>query len=95
MTYILVSYDISDNHVRLRVSEKLKALGLVRIQRSVFIGRGGFFKAKEVYRGIVGLVKGEADSVFITIIPTNNINRSIVIGRLMANPFIMEKYLVI
>ena len=36
--YLLVSYDIADNALRLKLSKKLVYYGLERIQYSVFIG---------------------------------------------------------
>ncbi|MCS7110743.1 MAG: CRISPR-associated endonuclease Cas2, partial [Ignisphaera sp.] len=36
-----MAYDISDNTARLRVAEWLQNQGFTRIQRSVFVGRGG------------------------------------------------------
>jgi len=37
--YILVIYDISDDKMRLRISERLKDYGLKRIQYSAFFGK--------------------------------------------------------
>ncbi len=47
---LLVVYDIGDNVRREEFARRLQAMGLVRIQRSCFLGRGGLDKAKEILR---------------------------------------------
>ena len=37
--YVCVTYDIGSNRLRLRVSRHCRRIGLLRMQRSVFIGR--------------------------------------------------------
>ncbi|MEM0464494.1 CRISPR-associated endonuclease Cas2 [Pyrobaculum sp.] len=37
--YLVVAYDVSEDDVRNKIAEVLKAFGLQRIQRSVFVGR--------------------------------------------------------
>lgn len=44
----LVVYDISDDDVRLKVSETCKAFGLARIQRSTFLGKLTSSRRKEL-----------------------------------------------
>jgi CRISPR-associated protein Cas2 len=44
----LVVYDISDDEIRLRVSEVCKRFGLARIQRSTFLGRLTSMQRKEL-----------------------------------------------
>ncbi len=94
MTFVIVSYDISDDHNRLWISEKLKAHGLVRIQRSVFIGRGGYYRAKEIYRGTHRFIDLDSDSVFIIVVPGNSITRALIHGKLLADPLARSKYMV-
>jgi CRISPR-associated protein Cas2 len=47
---VLVVYDIGDNTRREEFARRLQAAGLVRIQRSCFLGRGGLDRVKELAR---------------------------------------------
>jgi len=86
LTYILVFYDVSDDSRRLRLADTLKALGLTRIQRSVFMGRGGQARAKEVARA-ARMIVDEGDSVVVVLVPEDYARRMIVVGPLWENPF--------
>ena len=44
----LVVYDISDDEIRLKVSEACKRFGLARIQRSTFLGYLSSMRRKEL-----------------------------------------------
>jgi len=57
----LVVYDISDDEIRLRVSETCKRFGLARIQRSTFLGYLSSMRRKELaaaLRRILGDANG-------------------------------------
>ena len=57
----LVVYDISDDDIRLRVSETCKRFGLARIQRSTFLGYLSSMQRKELtaaLRRILGDANG-------------------------------------
>ncbi|MEM1996937.1 MAG: CRISPR-associated endonuclease Cas2 [Candidatus Bathyarchaeia archaeon] len=57
----LVVYDISDDEIRLRVSEACKRFGLARIQRSTFLGYLSSMRRKELaaaLRRILGDANG-------------------------------------
>lgn len=43
---VLVVYDIGDNTRREEFARRLQAAGLVRIQRSCFLGRGGLAESR-------------------------------------------------
>ncbi len=47
---LLVVYDISDNATREDFARKLQRIGLVRIQKSCFVGYGDLNKLKQVLR---------------------------------------------
>ncbi|BEP17261.1 hypothetical protein PYJP_06130 [Pyrofollis japonicus] len=64
----------------------MESFGLVRVQRSVFIGRGGFTKAKEVVRAALRLVDRGKDSVAAVVVPEDYARRILVAGRLMNSP---------
>ncbi|QOJ78818.1 CRISPR-associated endonuclease Cas2 [Infirmifilum lucidum] len=81
---LVVVYDISDNGDRQRLASRLLGLGLTRVQRSAFVGRGGYGHAKDVYRFIQRYVRGEGDSVIIFVVPDESFERALVAGRPMA-----------
>jgi len=81
---LVVIYDISDDRDRLRVSDSLKGLGLVRVQRSAFVGRGGLALAKDVVRVTRRYVRGEQDSLVVFVVPNNSVRRAFVVGKTMA-----------
>ncbi len=86
LPYLVVFYDISDDRRRQRVARVLESLGLVRVQRSVFIGRGGFSKAKEVVRAATRLIDKRSDSVAAVVVPEDYGRRILVAGQLMNSP---------
>lgn len=69
MSYVVVAYDISDNSRRTIASEKLRGLGFQRIQRSVYIARGGTALAREAYRAVLRVVDRSTDSIVVVVIP--------------------------
>jgi len=80
MTYIVVAYDISSNVRRFEAAEKLKGLGFVRIQKSLYIGRGGVALAKEAYRALLRVIDKTTDSVFIVVVPREAIEKAFAYG---------------
>ena len=81
---LIVVYDISDNTDRLRLADRLKALGLVRVQRSAFVGRGGVAVAKDVVRSCSRYVRGESDSLIVFVVPNASVRGAFVVGTPMA-----------
>ncbi|WP_054843808.1 CRISPR-associated endonuclease Cas2 [Vulcanisaeta souniana] len=78
--YVLISYDISNNRRRLEIMNKLKAMGYVRVQRSLYIARGGGNAlAKDTARALTRLMDRE-DSVVILIIDGQTLNNAIKLG---------------
>ncbi|ADN51072.1 CRISPR-associated endonuclease Cas2 [Vulcanisaeta distributa] len=77
--YVLVSYDISDDRRRLEIMNKLKSMGYVRVQRSLYIARGGNALAKDTARALTRLMNRE-DSVVILIIDGQTLNNAIKLG---------------
>jgi len=56
------------------------------VQRSVFIGRGGFTKAKEVVRAALRYIDKEKDSVAAVVVPEDYGRKILVAGQLMNEP---------
>ena len=64
------------------MARTLEALGLTRIQRSVYIGRGGQAKAKEAIRAAQRIIE-ETDSVVAVVVPEDYARRLLVAGTTM------------
>ncbi|WP_054856838.1 CRISPR-associated endonuclease Cas2 [Vulcanisaeta sp. JCM 16159] len=77
--YVIVSYDISSDRRRLEIMNKLKAMGYIRVQRSLYIARGGSALAKDTARALTRLMDRE-DSVIILIIDGQTLNNAIKLG---------------
>lgn len=62
---ILIVYDISDNSVRLKLSNYLQDKGLARIQRSVFIGKTLPTTVKDIERVLPKYIVSESDVIHL------------------------------
>ena len=80
MTRVVVAYDISSNEVRQRVAEWLLARGFTRIQRSLYVARGGVALARDVARFVSRLIDPERDVVHIIVVGDHEWDRRIVVG---------------
>jgi CRISPR-associated protein Cas2 len=79
-TYVLVAYDISDNRRRFEAAERLKGMGFVRLQKSLYIARGGSALAKDAYRALLRIIDRSTDSVFIVVIPGESFEKALTYG---------------
>jgi CRISPR-associated protein Cas2 len=79
-TYIIVAYDISDNGKRFEAAERLKGLGFMRIQKSLYIARGGSALAKDAYRALLRIIDRSTDSVFVAVIPGESFEKALTYG---------------
>ncbi len=79
MPYVLAAYDISDDRVRERAAAKLLSLGFVRVQKSVYIARGGRSLAKDAWRAVAPLL-GEGDRLLIIVVPREALENALVRG---------------
>ena len=86
MPRIVVFYDISNDKRRTKMAKILEALGLTRVQRSVFIGRGGVTKAREIIRAAMRIIDPETDSVAAVIVPETKGYPLLVTGSLLNTP---------
>ena len=77
---ILVIYDITDDKLRNNVASFLKSKGLIRVQKSAFLGRATKAIRVEVEAGLRRLVRGEKANVQIYPIPPSSFSRRVVIG---------------
>jgi CRISPR-associated protein Cas2 len=79
-TYVIVAYDISDNWRRLEAAERLKGMGFVRLQRSLYIARGGAALAKDAYRALMRVIDRSTDSVFVAVVPGESFEKALTYG---------------
>lgn len=77
---IVVAYDISDNDIRQRVAQWLLSQGFTRVQRSVYVGRGGLARARDVERFVSKLVDRSRDVVHIFVVQDVEWEKRIVVG---------------
>ncbi len=77
--YILVAYDISDDYARAKAAARLLALGFTRVQKSVYIARGGYTLAKEAYRAVKPLL-APGDRLLVLPLPRESLEKALVEG---------------
>lgn len=63
--YLVVAYDVSEDDVRNRIADVLKAFGLQRMQRSVFVGRLPPALVKELAERVARIARGANAQVVI------------------------------
>lgn len=77
-------YDISDNRIRTKVSEKCKDYGLKRLQKSAFFGeldRNSMETFAVEFEDIVGDDLGDKDCIFILPMCSSCIGKKITVGK--------------
>jgi CRISPR-associated protein Cas2 len=77
----LVVYDISDDGIRLRISEKCKDFGLSRIQKSAFLGYLDSSKRKELASSLSRILGEEEGNIQIFVICNPDLALRILIGK--------------
>ena len=77
---VVVAYDIRRDDVRDRVAKLLLSMGFTRLQRSLYAGRGGLAKARDVARAVQSLIDPETDRVDILLVPDHAWSRRISLG---------------
>jgi CRISPR-associated protein Cas2 len=75
-SYVIVAYDISDDRKRLEASERLKGLGFTRVQKSLYVARGGYTLAKEAFRALLRVVDSSRDSLFVIVVPRESFEKA-------------------
>ena len=78
---VVVIYDVSDDLARQKLSRVLEAWGLYRIQRSAFVGRLQWARARDLSRLASRIVDPSSDVVHIMPIEEHQWRRALVVGR--------------
>ncbi len=81
MPLVIVVYDIGDNDARRKYSDYLKTKGLVRLQRSMFMGRISSQTLKDVIRVSRKYIDENKDIIHIIPITLYAYNHIIALGR--------------
>lgn len=66
--YTLVIYDITEDDVRLKVAEACKESGLIRIQKSAFLGKINSQRRKNLKHKLQRILGNEAGNIQIFLI---------------------------
>jgi CRISPR-associated protein Cas2 len=82
--FVVVSYDITDDRRRIEIMNRLKSMGFVRVQRSLYVARGGSALAKDAARAISRLM-GREDSVVILVVDNQTLSSAIKLGTAQLN----------
>ncbi len=69
MTFVIVAYDISDDYKRDLAARTLLSMGFQRVQRSVYVARGGSGFARQVAAALRRVIDWETDRVDIIVVP--------------------------
>ncbi len=77
--YVLAAYDISDDRAREAAARRLLMLGFTRVQKSVYLARGGYTLAKEAYRAVRPLL-APGDRLLVVTLPDQSLDRALVWG---------------
>jgi len=87
MRYTLVIYDITDDNLRNRVSEVCKDFGLMRIQKSAFLGPQVSSRRRELIARLRRLIEregGERDNIQVFELEPASARSRVIIGRPIA-----------
>ena len=76
----LVIYDISDDEIREKVAQICMDYGLVRIQKSAFLGRINSQRRKSLIKALERKIKPDTDNIQVFIICDADIRFRIIIG---------------
>jgi CRISPR-associated protein Cas2 len=78
--YVVVVYDVTEDDVRNKVAETLKAFGLARVQKSAFIGRLPPALVKELAERLRRVIKNANADIIILKIDKKTLDTMIRIG---------------
>jgi len=62
---VWILYDIANNKVRTKISKECKKAGLVRVQKSIFLGRIKWNRFDELTEMFDGLIDADNDKVYL------------------------------
>lgn len=78
--YLVVVYDITEDHVRNKVAQILQSFGLARMQRSVFVGRLPPALEKELAERLRRAIRGANADIAIFKVDRRTLERAVRIG---------------
>ena len=78
--YVMITYDIKDDKMRMKVMNRLLALGFTRLQKSVYVRRGSRGDAKDALRAVQNHLR-EGDKLFIIVVSEKEFKEAIRVER--------------
>ena len=91
-----IMYDIASNKTRSRVAKKCKKYGLMRVQKSIFLGKMDFNRFDELTEFFLEEIEEETDSVYLFPFCQEDFRKINVLGqgfdKKMVNDEILSKF---
>jgi len=78
---VWIVYDIADDKIRTRVAKACKKIGLIRVQKSVFLGKLEWNRFDELGEICRDLIDPETDSVYLFPFCQDDFRRIQVLGQ--------------
>ena len=79
--HTLVIYDVTEDELRGKVAQICKAKGLVRVQKSAFLGEIGSGTRKELVAALRKLLKGTEDNAQVYVICDPDFSMRVELGK--------------
>lgn len=78
-----ITYDITDNRIRKKISDYLEEKGCVRVQKSIFLAQIERVVFKTLQEGLASIAAayGESDSIFFIPVPEDSLHKMRIIGK--------------
>lgn len=93
---VWIIYDIVENKTRTRVAKECKKYGLIRVQKSVFLGKIKTSRFDELGEKCLNLIDEDVDSVYLFPFCQEDFRRVQVLGqgfdKKLVNDEILEKF---
>jgi len=93
---VWIIYDIVENKTRTRVAKECKKYGLIRVQKSVFLGKIKTSRFDEMGEKCLSLIDEDVDSVYLFPFCQEDFRRVRVLGqgfdKKLVNDEILEKF---
>ncbi|MEM3404134.1 MAG: CRISPR-associated endonuclease Cas2 [Nitrososphaeria archaeon] len=79
--FTLVIYDITEDNLRTEAAQACKTFGLVRVQKSAFLGQISSSLRKELIATLRNIVEGSKNNIQVYIICRPDISLKVELGR--------------
>ncbi len=76
---IVVAYDIRNDNARTRAMKRLLAMGFKRLQKSLYIKKGGRGDALDAFRAVKRYLKDEEDKLFVVVLSDKEFKEAMIV----------------